>query len=112
MLQISDSCTIHVIASCASDRVCTQHSANCRHFAVARASQIASLHGERRPVVVIAPSVVVAGGAHTSTLAATSVVWRLAEGRDADEDLDVLGYWLTSQAPPAMQICHHLHGGM
>ena len=30
----------------------------------------------------------------TMTLAATSVVWRLAEGRDADEDLDVLGYWL------------------
>ena len=48
----------------------------------------------------------------TLTLAATSVVWRLSEGRDADEDLDVLGYWLTSQAPPVMQICHHLHGGM
>jgi alkylation response protein AidB-like acyl-CoA dehydrogenase len=48
----------------------------------------------------------------TISLAATSVVWRLAEGRDADDDLDVLGYWLTSQAPPVMQICHHLHGGM
>lgn len=48
----------------------------------------------------------------TLGLASTSVVWRLVEGRDADEDLDVLGYWLTSQAPPAMQICHHLHGGM
>jgi 3-oxo-4-pregnene-20-carboxyl-CoA dehydrogenase alpha subunit len=48
----------------------------------------------------------------TLALAATSVVWRLAEGRDADDDLDVLGYWLASQAPPVMQICHHLHGGM
>lgn len=48
----------------------------------------------------------------TITLASTSVVWRLAEGRDADNDLDVLGYWLASQAPPVMQICHHLHGGM
>jgi alkylation response protein AidB-like acyl-CoA dehydrogenase len=48
----------------------------------------------------------------TLTLAATSVVWRLAEGRDSDDDLDVLGYWLASQAPPVMQICHHLHGGM
>lgn len=48
----------------------------------------------------------------TVTLASNSVTWRLAEGRDATEDLDVLGYWLTSQAPPAMQICHHLHGGM
>lgn len=48
----------------------------------------------------------------TITLASTSVIWRLAEGRDAEDDLDVLGYWMTSQAPPAMQICHHLHGGM
>jgi 3-oxo-4-pregnene-20-carboxyl-CoA dehydrogenase alpha subunit len=48
----------------------------------------------------------------TIGLAATSVVWRLAEGRAADDDLDVLGYWLTSQAPPVMQTCHHLHGGM
>jgi alkylation response protein AidB-like acyl-CoA dehydrogenase len=48
----------------------------------------------------------------TIDLAAKSVVWRLSEGRDAEEDLDVLGYWITSQAPPAMQTCHHLHGGM
>ena len=48
----------------------------------------------------------------TMGLAAASVVWRLAEGRDADEDLDIMAYWLTSQVPPAMQTCHHLHGGM
>ncbi|OMC25206.1 acyl-CoA dehydrogenase family protein [Mycobacterium colombiense] len=48
----------------------------------------------------------------TIGLAAKSVAWRLSEGRDADDDLDVLGYWITSQAPPVMQICHHLHGGM
>jgi 3-oxo-4-pregnene-20-carboxyl-CoA dehydrogenase alpha subunit len=48
----------------------------------------------------------------TLGLVATSVAWRLAENRDAQDDLDVLGYWLTSQAPPAMQTCHHLHGGM
>lgn len=48
----------------------------------------------------------------TLALASTSVVWRLSQDRDADEDLDVLAYWLASQAPPAMQICHHLHGGM
>lgn len=48
----------------------------------------------------------------TLSLASTSVIWRLAEGRDADGDLAVLGYWLTSQAPPNMQTCHHLHGGM
>jgi 3-oxo-4-pregnene-20-carboxyl-CoA dehydrogenase alpha subunit len=48
----------------------------------------------------------------TINLAAKSVIWRLGEGRDADSDLDVLGYWITSQAPPVMQLCHHLHGGM
>ena len=48
----------------------------------------------------------------TITLASTSVIWRLSEGRDADDDLDVLAYWIAAQAPPAMQICHHLHGGM
>ena len=48
----------------------------------------------------------------TISLAATSVVWRLSEERDPAADLDVLAYWLTSQAPPVMQTCHHLHGGM
>ena len=48
----------------------------------------------------------------TITLASNSVIWRLVEGLDAAEDLDVLGYWITSQAPPVMQLCHHLHGGM
>jgi len=48
----------------------------------------------------------------TTGLAQTSVIWRLSEGLDADGDIDILCYWLTSQAPPAMQTCHHLHGGM
>jgi alkylation response protein AidB-like acyl-CoA dehydrogenase len=48
----------------------------------------------------------------TIALVSTSVVWRLAEGLDTDDDLALLGYWLTSQAPPAMRLCHHLHGGM
>lgn len=48
----------------------------------------------------------------TISLVSTSVVWRLAEGLNTDDDLALLGYWLTSQAPPAMRLCHHLHGGM
>jgi 3-oxo-4-pregnene-20-carboxyl-CoA dehydrogenase alpha subunit len=52
----------------------------------------------------------------TIDLAAKSVIWQLSqEGRpaaDPEDDLDVLGYWVASQAPPVMQICHHLHGGM
>lgn len=48
----------------------------------------------------------------TISLLSTSALWRLSEGIDADEDLAILGYWLTSQAAPAMRLCHHLHGGM
>lgn len=52
----------------------------------------------------------------TIGLVATSVIWQLSKesprAADADDDLDVLGYWVTSQAPRVMQICHHLHGGM
>ncbi|CPR11192.1 fadE28 [Mycobacterium bohemicum DSM 44277] len=48
----------------------------------------------------------------TIDLAAKAAVWRLSEGRDADADLDILAYWIASEAPPAMQTCHHLHGGM
>lgn len=52
----------------------------------------------------------------TLDLASTSVTWRLAEGRWDDpqsrEDVAVLGYWLAAEAPPVMQLCHHLHGGM
>jgi len=48
----------------------------------------------------------------TISLVATSACWQLSVGLDATDDLDILGYWLTSQAPAAMRICHHLHGGM
>ncbi|QVI28984.1 acyl-CoA/acyl-ACP dehydrogenase [Mycolicibacterium neoaurum] len=48
----------------------------------------------------------------TIDLASMSVIYRLSEGLDADDDLALLGYWITSQAPPAMRLCHHLHGGM
>jgi alkylation response protein AidB-like acyl-CoA dehydrogenase len=47
----------------------------------------------------------------TLHLAATSACWRLAGERDAAEDLDVAGYWTAEQAPRAVLICHHLHGG-
>ncbi|MGU3499840.1 acyl-CoA dehydrogenase family protein [Mycobacterium sp. C31M] len=50
--------------------------------------------------------------ARTIALVSTSVIYRLTEGLDASDDLALLGYWVTSQAPPAMRLCHHLHGGM
>ncbi|MDT5209111.1 MAG: 3-oxo-4-pregnene-20-carboxyl-CoA dehydrogenase alpha subunit [Mycobacterium sp.] len=80
------------------------------------ADYVASRHQFGKPLstfqTVAAQLAEVYIASRTLTLAATSVVWRLSEGRDADDDLDVLGYWLASQAPPVMQICHHLHGGM
>jgi alkylation response protein AidB-like acyl-CoA dehydrogenase len=48
----------------------------------------------------------------TMHLATLSACWRLAEGRDAAADLDVAGYWCAEQAPEAVRLCHHLHGGI
>lgn len=50
--------------------------------------------------------------ARTLNLAAWSAIWRLAEGRDADDDLDIGAYWLAAELVPALQTCHHLHGGL
>lgn len=50
--------------------------------------------------------------ARTVHLAAQSAAWRLAEGLDADDDLDVAAYWLAAEVPTALQSCHHLHGGL
>jgi 3-oxo-4-pregnene-20-carboxyl-CoA dehydrogenase alpha subunit len=47
----------------------------------------------------------------TLHLAATSACWRLAENRDPAGDIEVAGYWTAEQAPRAVRICHHLHGG-
>lgn len=50
--------------------------------------------------------------ARTIHLTAVSCAWRLASGLDADEDLAVAAYWLASRLPHALQVCHHLHGGL
>lgn len=80
------------------------------------ADYVANRHQFGRPLstfqTVAAQLAEVYIASRTLDLASTSVIWRLAEGRDAQDDLEVLGYWLTSQAPPVMQTCHHLHGGM
>jgi 3-oxo-4-pregnene-20-carboxyl-CoA dehydrogenase beta subunit len=47
----------------------------------------------------------------TLHLATRRACWRLHHGLDADEDLAVAAYWATTYAPPAVQTCHHLHGG-
>jgi alkylation response protein AidB-like acyl-CoA dehydrogenase len=50
--------------------------------------------------------------ARTVHLAARSAAWRLGTGRDADDDLAVAAYWLAAEVPKALQVCHHLHGGL
>ncbi|MDT4919773.1 MAG: 3-oxo-4-pregnene-20-carboxyl-CoA dehydrogenase alpha subunit [Pseudonocardiales bacterium] len=50
--------------------------------------------------------------ARTVHLAAVSAAWRLDVGRDADADLAVAAYWLAAELPKALQVCHHLHGGL
>jgi 3-oxo-4-pregnene-20-carboxyl-CoA dehydrogenase beta subunit len=47
----------------------------------------------------------------TLHLATRRACWRLHHGLDADEELAVAAYWAATQAPPALQTCHHLHGG-
>jgi 3-oxo-4-pregnene-20-carboxyl-CoA dehydrogenase alpha subunit len=42
----------------------------------------------------------------TLNVATWSGIWR------QDGDLAVAAYWLAEEAPKAMQICHHLHGGL
>ena len=46
---------------------------------------------------------------HVSALVSA---WRVAEGLDAADDLDVLAYWIATEIPAAMRTLHHLHGGI
>lgn len=50
--------------------------------------------------------------ARTVHLAAVSGAWRLSSGLDAGDDLAVAAYWLAAELPKALQVCHHLHGGL
>ena len=46
---------------------------------------------------------------HVSALSAS---WRVSQGLDAQDDLDVMAYWIAAEVPAAMQVLHHLHGGI
>jgi 3-oxo-4-pregnene-20-carboxyl-CoA dehydrogenase alpha subunit len=48
----------------------------------------------------------------TMHLATVAACWRLDARLDAGADLGVAGYWCAEQAPRAVRICHHLHGGL
>ncbi|SHM60394.1 acyl-CoA dehydrogenase family protein [Cryptosporangium aurantiacum] len=48
----------------------------------------------------------------TLHLLATSTVWRLQTGLDPGTDPEVAAYWVATELPAAIGICHHLHGGL
>ena len=48
----------------------------------------------------------------TMHLIAVSAAWRLQTAVDPGIDPEVAGYWVASQLPEAIGICHHLHGGL
>jgi alkylation response protein AidB-like acyl-CoA dehydrogenase len=50
--------------------------------------------------------------ARTVHLASTAVNWELANGRDVSDDAEIAAYWLAAELPAALQMCHHLHGGL
>lgn len=50
--------------------------------------------------------------ARTLHVAALSSIWRVSEGLDAADDLDVAAYWIAAELLPAMRVLHHLHGGI
>jgi alkylation response protein AidB-like acyl-CoA dehydrogenase len=50
--------------------------------------------------------------ARTLHLATWSACWRLAEGLDAESDVDIAAHWLAEELLPAIRTCHHLHGGL
>ena len=51
--------------------------------------------------------------ARTLHVAAVSAVWQASlENDGGGGDGDVLAYWIAAELPAAMQMCHHLHGGI
>jgi hypothetical protein len=48
----------------------------------------------------------------TIHLAAAAVNWELANGVRCDDDAEIAAYWLSAELPAALQVCHHLHGGL
>lgn len=48
----------------------------------------------------------------TVGLAAEAAAWRVAEDLPAEDDLAVAAHWFAVEAPAALHVCHHVHGGV
>ncbi len=49
--------------------------------------------------------------ARTIHVASAAAVWQASQNSAANDN-DVLAYWIAAELPAAMQMCHHLHGGV
>ena len=47
-----------------------------------------------------------------TSVATWSAIWRLADGRPADDELAIAKYWVASGGHRVAHACQHLHGGM
>lgn len=49
--------------------------------------------------------------ARTMHVAASAAIWEVLS-ENVTGDVDVAAYWIAAELPAAMQMCHHLHGGI
>ena len=49
---------------------------------------------------------------YAASVTTWSAVWRLAEGRDCDEELAIAKFWCADGGHRVVSACQHLHGGM
>ncbi len=69
-----------------------------------------------KPIATFQGATLKAADAYIDTEAvratAWSAIWRLATGRDCDEELAIAKYWVAEGGQNAVHACQHLHGGM
>jgi hypothetical protein len=80
------------------------------------ASYISERQQFGKPIAAFQGATLKAADAYIDTEAvratAWSAIWRLATGRDADEELAIAKYWVAYGGQNVVHHCQHLHGGM
>jgi 3-oxocholest-4-en-26-oyl-CoA dehydrogenase beta subunit len=80
------------------------------------ASYISERQQFGKPIATFQGATLKAADAYIDTEAvratAWSAIWRLATGRECDEELAIAKYWVAEGGQNAVHACQHLHGGM
>jgi alkylation response protein AidB-like acyl-CoA dehydrogenase len=80
------------------------------------ASYISERQQFERPIATFQAATLKAADAYIDTEAVRattwSAIWRLATGREADDELAIAKYWVAYGGQNAVHHCQHLHGGM